>query len=289
MTVKHGGLGRNLSALLGQSTLQASMTLNTHHKVLNCAINSLIPGRYQPRRVFDEASLAELAESIRKQGVLQPLVVREINTGQYEIIAGERRWRAAQLAGLNTVPALLHDVDDETALALALVENIQREDLSAVEQARAMQRLVEEFELTHQHIATLLSKSRASVSNHLRLLHLNPNVLELLEQGAIDMGHARCLLALTTEEQLSVAQKVVLQKLSVREVEELVARFKSKKISRQSSKPVYPLHVKSKLDAMTTHLNTTVTLKANDAGHGTLVIHYSNWSVLDDIMTQILE
>jgi ParB family chromosome partitioning protein len=256
---------------------------------MQCPIESLVAGRYQPRREFDEQALAELTASIQTQGLLQPLVVREITVGQYEIMAGERRWRASKMAGLARIPVIVRQVDDETALALALIENLQREDLSVVEQAYAMQRLFKEFQLTHQHIATLLSTSRASVSNHLRLLNLNPDVLAMLERGQLDMGHARCLLTLTAAMQAKVAKEVVSKELSVRQAEALVARVKAGASTASRTAVPYPSQVQEKLVAVTSHLQTAVKLKSDESGRGTIVIHYPDWSSLEQILTQILE
>ena len=193
MTVKRSSLGRNLSALLNQSS---SILLDEKPKAehFKIAIGCLQPGKYQPRSEIEEPALIELAQSINKQGLLQPLLVRELGDGRYEIIAGERRWRASQIAGLTEVPVVLKQVDDETAMAMALVENLQREDLNTMDQARAMHRLTDEFSLTHQQVADLLGKSRTVVSNYLRLLALPIPVKKLLEHGDIDMGHARALL-----------------------------------------------------------------------------------------------
>lgn len=288
MMQKRGGLGRNLSALLNQSTLVTSDTpLNEQMMMVFCSVDSIVPGRYQPRRSFDEAILAELVDSIQTQGLLQPLVVREIAPQQYELIAGERRWRACQLAGITKVPVVIKQVDDETALGLALIENLQREDLSAMDQARAMQQLTTEFGLTHKQIAAVLSKSRAAVSNYLRLLHLAPEVQEMLERKQLDMGHARALLPLTLAEQGKVAQMVLAKALSVRETEDLVARVKAGIASRSKSTQSYPPMLQPKIDALATRLQAEVTLKSSPSGRGTLQIHYPDLVSLDAIM-QIL-
>ncbi|HVT62725.1 MAG TPA: ParB/RepB/Spo0J family partition protein [Legionellaceae bacterium] len=294
MKNKRGGLGRNLSALLGDSHLQIKSDgkLLQQPMVEYRPITSLIPGQYQPRRVFDDATIAELAASIQQQGLLQPLVVREVHLGQYEIIAGERRWRACQLAGLTQIPVLIRQVDDETAVALALVENLQREDLTVLDQARAMQRLLTDFGLTHQQIAVLLSKSRTVVSNYLRLLHLTTEVQAFLEQGHLDMGHARTLLPLTPEQQNHLATMIVNKGLSVRETERLVATLKQEKPSVTNTKPSvipYEQHLQPKLDTIAERLQTTVTLKPRSNGGGTLLIHFSDLDVLNKIMVQILE
>lgn len=290
MTQKRAGLGRNLSALLGQSALQLNpgTPLLGQTQIEYRPLTSLTPGQYQPRRVFDDASIKELADSIQKQGLLQPLVVRELKPGQYEIIAGERRWRACKLAGLTQIPVLIRQVDDETAIALALIENIQREDLSALDQARAMQRLIADFGLTHQQIASLLSKSRAAVSNYLRLLNLTTAVQTLLDQGALDMGHARSLLSLPAADQERAAEMVVAKGLSVRETERLVAAWGTKSPSSAKSKVSYPQTLQPQLEAVAQRLQTAVNLKPGPEGQGKLVIHYPDISVLERIMAYFL-
>ncbi len=236
MTVKRSGLGRNLSALLSQTG--ANTLVNNAPPAApaqKLAVHCLQPGKYQPRGEMTEMGLTELAESIKKQGILQPLLVRELSNGQYEIIAGERRWRASQLAGLAEVPVIIKQVDDETAMAMALVENLQREDLNAMDQARAMHRLTTEFALTHQQIADLLCKSRAAVSNYLRLMSLTTAVKKLLEHGDLDMGHARALLILDEEQQNQAAQIIIAKNLSVRETEKLVERIKNGRIKEKKT------------------------------------------------------
>jgi len=291
MTQKRGGLGKNLSALLGQSALQVKQDtcLLDHVQIEYRPITSLTPGQYQPRRAFDDATIKELANSIQQQGLLQPLVVRELKPGQYEIIAGERRWRACKLAGLTQIPVLIRQVDDEAAIALALVENLQREDLSALDQARAMQRLMTDFGLTHQQIATLLSKSRTAVSNYVRLLNLTTEVQALLERGALDMGHARSLLTLSAEDQHRVALTVVAKELSVRDTERLVAEWKIKKQASLKPKASYLQALQPQLEAMAQRLQTAVKLKPGAEGQGTLLIHYSDLNFLEQMMTHILD
>ncbi len=289
MVVKRGGLGRNLSALLSH-TDGALLAIERGENVvqLNLAVNTLQPGKYQPRSEMDEAGLVELAESIKKQGLLQPLVVREIATGRYEIIAGERRWRACQLAGMTDVPVLLRQVDDQMAMAIALVENLQREDLNAMDEARAMHRLTTEFALTHQQVADLLCKSRAAVSNYLRLLNLCSEVRRLLEQGALDMGHARCLLALDEHQQYQVAQLVVAKELSVRETEALVARVKAHVETPQKTKVELEPRFETALQTLAQLLQTKVNIKQGKAGKGTLVIHYDTVQTLQQMIEQLL-
>lgn len=291
MTVKRSSLGRNLSALLSQSS---NVLLNEKPQTerLMLAVGCLQPGKYQPRGEMEETPLQELAQSIKKQGLLQPLLVRELSDGRYEIIAGERRWRASQMAGLTEIPVILKQVDDETAMAMALVENLQREDLNAMDQARAMQRLINEFSLTHQQVAELLCKSRTAVSNYIRLLALSNPVKKLLEHGDIDMGHARALLILEEEQQNQVAQLIVAKNLSVRETEKLVERIKAGKndLDNHHSKEVNPsLLYHDQLKNLSRHLQAAIKLKPGKAGKGSLVIHYDNQHSLQTIIEQLIK
>jgi ParB family chromosome partitioning protein len=287
MTVKRSGLGRNLSALLGQSGTALFEPVPTASEPLKLAITCLQPGKYQPRGDMDSASLDELAHSIKNQGILQPLLVRELEDGRYEIIAGERRWRASQIAGLNEVPVLVKSVDDETAMAMALIENLQREDLNAMDEARAMQRLTNEFSLTHQQIADLLSKSRTAVSNYLRLLSLADCVKKLVEHGDLDMGHARALLVLDQDQQTQAAQLIVAKNLSVREAERLVARLKAGK-STQQTKPELDSVYEVQLNSLAKKLQTRIKMHAGKKGTGSLVIHYESANQLDEILLQLM-
>lgn len=287
MTVKRSGLGRNLSALLGpsgSSLFNETEAPTSQHKTLSA--ESLQPGRYQPRAAFNDESIGELAESIKKQGLLQPLLVRALPEGNYEIIAGERRWRACQLAGIKDIPVILHQVDDETAMAMALVENLQREDLNAMDQARAMYRLTTEFALTHQQIADLLSKSRTAVTNFLRLLNLNNEVRLLLENGDLDMGHARCLLVLDEHQQSHVARLVIAKQLSVRETEALVTRVKSGVATHSQKEPLLPLF-DNEISELSRRLQTKIKIKPGKSGKGTLVIHYHNEGNLQTMLSQL--
>lgn len=289
MVVKRGGLGRNLSALLSHTDGAAIVAdKDKEAELRKLAVDSLQPGKYQPRGDIDEAGLAELAESIKKQGLLQPLVVREISPGRYEIIAGERRWRACQLANMTEIPVVLRQVDDEMAMAMALVENLQREDLNAMDQARAMHRLTTEFALTHQQIAELLSKSRAAVSNYLRLLNLNSDVRRMLEHGDLDMGHARCLLMLEEHQQYQVAQLVVAKNLSVRETEALVARVKAGVNPTQKTKVDIAPSCEKALQTLAQQLQTKVKIKPGKAGKGTLVIHYEDEYTLQQMIERFI-
>lgn len=289
MTVKRSGLGRNLSALLGSSANNI-LADTPGNESLKLALDCLQPGKYQPRTDIEEAPLNELAASIKQQGLLQPLVVRKLSNGRYEIIAGERRWRACQLAGLTEVPALLRQVDDETAMAIALVENLQREDLNAMDQARAMQRLTSEFGLTHQQVAELLCKSRTAVSNFLRLLSLSPEVKRLVEHGDLDMGHARALLMLSEEQQGQVAQIIIAKNLSVRETEKLVARVKEglpqeAPLLRESINP----QLIEQINTLAKHLQAKIKIKPGKAGKGSMVIHYDSMQNLQQVIQQLTD
>ncbi len=291
MVVKRGGLGRNLSALLSPANntlLTDNLVSNLAPRHLTLATHCLQPGKYQPRREMTENALLELSESIKQQGLLQPLVVREIAPGNYEIIAGERRWRACQMAGKTEVPVIVHQVDDETAMAISLVENLQREDLNAMDQALAMQRLVNEFSLTHQQIADLLCKSRTAVSNFLRLLNLHADVRRLLEHGDLDMGHARCLLMLDDAQQPEIARMVVSRELSVRETEALVARVKAG-VPFRETKPVLAPLFSEQLQTLAHQLQTKVKIKPGTAGRGTLIIHYDDTENLESMIGLLLE
>ena len=292
MVVKRSGLGRNLSALLTQTNSSALFPddpagLNESQPPTVLALKQLQPGKYQPRRNIAEDALLELASSIQKHGLLQPVIVRAVAPNQYEIIAGERRWRACQMAGLSNIPVVVRDVDDATAMAFALIENLQREDLNALDEARAMHRLTTEFALTHQQVAELLSKSRASVSNSLRLLQLSTEVRRLLEQGALDMGHARALLMLNEKEQCEAAQWVVAKQLSVRETEALVARIKAGFPLQKEKRHPEPLF-EDALKALGSQLQTKVRLKQNASGKGTLIIHYKNSDTLQGLLERFL-
>jgi ParB family transcriptional regulator, chromosome partitioning protein len=283
MTVKRNGLGRNLSALLSQSS-SSLLTEQPQSDQLNLAIDSLQPGKYQPRGEMEERPLHELADSIKQQGILQPLLVRKLSSGRYEIIAGERRWRASQIAGLTEIPVVLKQVNDETAMAMALVENLQREDLNAMDQARAMHRLTTEFTLTHQQIADLLCKSRTAVSNYLRLMSLSLSVKKLLEHGDLDMGHARALLVLNEEQQNQVAQIIIAKNLSVRETEKLVERVKTGLSDKKPSSVAPNPHHQEQLLHLARRLQTQIKLKPGKTGKGSLVIHYKDTQTLEKLI-----
>ncbi|MEL0642349.1 ParB/RepB/Spo0J family partition protein [Pseudoalteromonas aliena] len=301
MSAKKRGLGRGLDALLSSSkpTPNASKeqdTSNVTKTVQNIAesnnselqklpIEFLHSGKYQPRKDMSEEALEELASSIRSQGIIQPIVVRPVAHNSFEIIAGERRWRAAQIAKLETVPCIIKDVPDEAAVAIALIENIQREDLNAMEEAVALNRLLNEFELTHQQVADAVGKSRTTVTNLLRLNNLNSDVKILLEHGDIEMGHARCLLALEGESQSDAARLAVAKALTVRETEKLVRSI----LEPVPAKEVVEKDpdVKQLEQQLAENLGAKVEINYNKKGKGKLVISYTNLDELDGILNRI--
>lgn len=295
---KKRGLGRGLDALLGgaqASAPEVSESTPAQSSPAAAASPSSMPvdkiqrGRYQPRRHFDEDKLRELADSIAAQGMVQPIVVRAVENGMHEIIAGERRWRAAQLAGLADVPVVVKEVDDQTAMAMALIENIQRDDLNPLEEATALHRLLDEFGLTHQQVAQAVGKSRTTVTNLIRLLDLNPDVKALVDQGALEMGHARALLALKDGLQSEAAAQVVKKGLSVRETEALVRKL----TNREENKPAKPAHqeedpdIRRLLEDLTDRLGAKVAIKQGSAGKGRLEISYNSLDELEGILAHI--
>ncbi|HFE32703.1 MAG TPA: ParB/RepB/Spo0J family partition protein [Gammaproteobacteria bacterium] len=284
---KKRGLGRGLDALLGGSAAaMAESTADTELRDL--AVDLLQPGKYQPRTDMHPESLEELASSIRVQGVVQPIVVRELaEGGRYEIIAGERRWRAAQIAGLHEIPSLIRVVPDEAAIAMALIENIQRENLNPVEEANALARLIEEFEMTHQQAAEAVGRSRAAVSNLLRLLTLNDDVRRLLEHGDLEMGHARALLALEGEQQSRAAREVSAKGYSVRETEQLVRRLSAGTTEKSASDKALDPDIKRLQDDLSEKLAAKVVFQHAAKGNGKLVIHYNSLDELDGILQRI--
>ena len=280
---KKRGLGRGLDALLGTAT---SSTQDDGGTLRRLPLDLLQRGRYQPRRDMDPAALQELADSIRAQGILQPLVVRAIDEERFEIIAGERRWRAAQLAGLDRVPAIVRDISDEVALAIALIENIQREDLNPLEEAVSLDRLITEFGMTHQGVAEAVGRSRASVSNLLRLLELNDDVKELVAGGGLEMGHARALAGLSGGQQSEVAGRVVARGLSVRATEGIVRKLLEGSRPERRRSAVDP-DVRRLQDDLTDRLGASVQIQQGRNGTGKLVIQYSSLDELDGILGRI--
>lgn len=284
MAKPNKGLGRGLEALLSGSKSEKDDVL----RELNVTL--LQPGKYQPRSYMDAESLNELASSIKSQGVMQPILVRQINDEQYEIIAGERRWRAAQLAGLTHVPVLVRSVKDNVALAMALIENIQRENLNPLEEAVGIQRLIDEFEMTHQQAADAVGRSRSAASNLLRLLNLLPAVQELLMHGKLDMGHARALLGLQGADQISAANQIVLEVLSVREAEGLVqnwAKQHATTAAKNSPKVAISRDVARLEEQLAERIGATVTIKVGAKGVGKLVISYTSNDHLDALLARI--
>ena len=277
--MKLKGLGRGLDALLSGNDDSAKVG----ESLQNLKVSVLQPGKYQPRTHMDKESLAELAESIKAQGVMQPVLVRPVSPGHYEIIAGERRWRAAQIAGLLEVPALIREVPDEAALAMSLIENIQRENLNPLEEAMGIQRLIKEFGMTHQAASEALGSSRSAVSNLLRLLNLSLPVQELLMQEKIDMGHGRALLPLSAARQIETANLIVHKQLSVRETERLVHRIEHP-IAKQRPKPDRDL-LRLQED-ISTKLGAQVVINSGKKGKGTVVIHYSSLDQLEGILSR---
>ena len=306
MNTKKRGLGKGLNALLA-STLNApkaslkeakapAETSTQTVEVLNPAdpalrylpIEKMTPGPFQPRQHIRTEGLEQLSESIRTQGIVQPIVVRAVGD-KYEIVAGERRWRAAQLAELTTIPAIIRDISDDTAMVMALIENIQREDLSPIEEAAALKRLTDNLQLTHLQVAEAVGKSRASITNTLRLLTLNNDVQLLLEQGQIEMGHARALLALKDEQQSFIAQKVATQGLSVRETERLVTKIQEG--TEISELPVKTITIDPNIrkleEELSDKLGANVNIRHGNKGKGMVIIKYHDVDELEGILAHI--
>ncbi len=278
-------LGRGLDALLAPAL--ESSAANGSDELRELAVDSLQRGRYQPRTHMDPAALEELSNSIRAQGVVQPIVVRALPAGNYEIVAGERRWRAAQMAGLATIPAVVRRIPDEAAIAIALIENIQRENLNPIEEAGALQRLIDEFGMTHQQTAEAVGRSRAAVTNLLRLLTLPSDVRELLETGKMDMGHARALLALGSAHQSEAAHTVVAKGLSVRETETLVRRMMEAKPATGRNTPRVDPDVRALTEQLADKLGARVAIMSGSGGRGRLVIEFNSSDELEGILARI--
>lgn len=284
------GLGRGLDALLAGDM----GTVGEADSLMMLKVEQMQPGKYQPRSYMDDAALQTLAASIKAQGIMQPILVRQLSDEQYEIIAGERRWRASQIAGLSEVPVLVREIADEAALAMALIENIQRENLNPLEEALGIKRLIDEFAMTHEKAAEAVGRTRVTVSNLLRLLTLSAPVQDMLMQSKLDMGHARALIGLTGAQQIMLAEKIIQDDLSVREVENLVKKTvanidenteknKSKQqVKYSSSKDVLRLQ-----ETLSDQLGASVSIKANANGSGVLKINYSSLDQLDDIIAKI--
>lgn len=277
-------LGRNLSSMLSQTTLKQVQS-ESRDELRNLPLDIITPGRYQPRSVFDEEKLSELADSIRSQGVVQPIVVRPVGEGQYELIAGERRWRAAQIAGIDDIPAVVRDVPDEVSVAMALIENIQREDLNPLEEATALRRLIDDFQMTQQEAADAVGRSRPAVSNLLRLLELMQEVKDMIDMRRIEMGHARALLSLDDKLQVQAAREVVRKQLSVRETENLVRRLQQsmkKKGTRRIDPDILRLQTR-----MGEQLGARVKIQHQASGKGKLTISYTSADEFEGILERL--
>ena len=281
MVMKKRGLGRGLEALLGNET-KPDVTMD------EIPVEFISPGPFQPRKNFPEEALNELAESIKRQGIVQPIVVREGGATKYEIIAGERRWRAAQRAALETVPVVVKQVSDESAIAMSLIENIQREDLNPMEEAEALNRLLDEFQLSHQELADAVGKSRVAVTNYLRLNGLSPKVKDFVISGALEMGHARALLSLSNADQDKLANEVILRRLNVRETEAVVRRESNDKPKKTppTNKTSDTRQLEQKLGE---RIGQPVNIQHSARGKGKLIINYNSLDELDGILSHFGE
>ena len=279
--MKNRGLGRGLDALLSNEGDNVSSKIETTNVM---PLSQLTPGKFQPRKNFNQDSLKELAESIKAQGIIQPILVRMTSNNQFEIIAGERRWQAAKIAKLDEVPVVVKDIPDSTALAMALIENIQREDLNVIEEARGIKRLIDEFNITHEAAAEAVGKSRAAVSNTLRLLSLCEHAQYALETNKIEMGHARAILSLSPIDQAMMCQKIVNQKLTVREVEKEVSEGTTKKPTPKQSKD----HDIQRLEnELSDRFGTNISISHKESGKGSINFKYSNLDELERIIAKL--
>ena len=289
MAIKKRGLGRGLDALLGGSTaavLEEEAVKADSRELQHLPLDLIQRGKYQPRRDMDPSALEELANSIKAQGVMQPIVVRPIGGGRFEIIAGERRWRASQQAGLDKMPAMVREVPDEAAIAMALIENIQREDLNPIEEAVALQRLQQEFELTQQQVADAVGKSRVTISNLLRLIALPEEIKTLLSHGDLEMGHARALLGLPLEQQVEGARHVVARGLTVRQTEALVRQWLNSK-EKPAEKVKADPDINRLEQRLAEKLGAPVQIKHGQKGKGQLVIRYNSLDELQGVLAHI--
>ncbi len=283
MVAKKRGLGRGLDALLPRR--EAAPADDDVKRLAEIPLEFIRPGKYQPRTRFEADAITELSVSIRARGVMQPIVLRPLGKDSYEIIAGERRWRAAQQAGLEAIPAVVQSVDDESALAMSLIENIQREDLNPLEEARALTRLIDDFQFTHQEVADAVGKSRSSVTNTLRLTHLADPVAEMLMNREIEMGHARALLTLEKTEQAEVARIVVSKGLNVRQTEALVR--KSGETDPGENKPIVDADTRRLEDRLSMTIGQPVAIKHAKSGRGKLTVSYNSLDELDGILAHL--
>ena len=289
MAAKKRGLGRGLDALLGGTSvtaLEEEAAKSGDRELQHLPVDLIQRGKYQPRRDMDPAALEELAQSIKAQGVMQPIVVRPIGEGRYEIIAGERRWRASQQAGLDRIPAMVREVPDEAAIAMALIENIQREDLNPIEEAVALQRLQKEFQLTQQQVAEAVGKSRVTITNLLRLISLPEEIKTLLAHGDLEMGHARALLGLPPEQQVEGARHVVARGLTVRQTEALVRQWLNAK-EKPADKAKADPDIARLEQRLAERLGSPVQIKHGQKGKGQLVIRYNSLDELQGVLAHI--
>jgi len=281
---KKRGLNSGLSELLSDLKISNINSLNSNEQkslLRNLPVDMLRPGKYQPRRGMNQEALIELAESIRKQGIIQPVIVRTISSGNYEIIAGERRWRAAQLANLHEVPVVIRDISDEQAIAISLIENIQREDLNAIDTAMSLQRLIKEFKMTHESAAGVVGKSRATITNLLRLLELPEEIKNMIERKELEMGHARALLPLGLANQLAIAKIVIIKGLSARATESLVRQSQQ---DRQITKRSIDANTVKLQKQLAEKLAALVNIQHNKNGKGKITIEYNSLDELDGIL-----
>jgi len=281
--IKHKGLGRGLDALLGGGQGRGASV----DELAQIPVSSLKAGRYQPRTRMDKGALEELAESIRSRGVVQPILVRPMSSGTYEILAGERRWKAAQLAGLATIPAVVREVTDDAALGIGLIENIQREDLNAIEEARGVKRLVDEFKLTHEDAARAIGRSRSAVTNLMRLLELANAVQEMVLDGRLDMGHARALLALSKARQVELAERIAAGGLSVRDAERLAQEAQAPEGRKRKAAGRVDADTRRLVDDLSAALGAPVSLKARKGGKGSLTISYASLDQLQGLVQRL--
>ncbi len=292
-TKKKKGLGRGLNALLGEKTAasisELTQEVKQHDQLKNIAVEKIVRGKYQPRHDIESQALEELAASIKQHGIIQPIVVRPINQNEYEIIAGERRWRASQLAGLDSVPAIVRDVADEATVAMALIENIQREDLNAIEEAMALHRLKTEFDMTHEQVAEAVGKSRATVTNLLRLLNLTEVVRRYVEHGDLELGHAKVLLALSSAQQEEAAGLIINKGLSVRQTEVLVKQMQTDKSAKKIAATIAKRSpdIVNLEEMLAEKVGVPVIIQHHPKGKGKLVFNYSSLDELDGILQHI--
>ncbi|CUT17133.1 MULTISPECIES: ParB/RepB/Spo0J family partition protein [Candidatus Ichthyocystis] len=293
---KHKGLGRGLESFFKETFVSEgfSNSDSDSESIIQCPIESLVPGKYQPRTIIDQDALEELATSIRAYGLMNPIVVRPREGSCYEIIAGERRWRASKLAGMGTVPIVVRDVPDSVVLPLAIIENVQRESLTPIDQARAIKRLLDEFGMTHQQVSDSIGRSRTAVTNLLRLLSLHPGAIQLLQDGCFDVGHARALLALPSEDQFEVARHIIDKNLSVRQAEAVVRNIVNGSTNNRNKFGIMS-DERGKMSADAHHLQerlsdllcAAVSVQCLTNGSFRLTIQYDNLDQLDDFLTRV--